>query len=223
MSGTFEAHTIAARMHGRYLIRSAEADGPAPLLVGFHGYAQTAEEHLDALLELRGLVDWHLVAIQGLHVFYRSRSGELGASWMTRSDRELAIVDNVRYVGEVLTEVKSRIEVAEPVVFLGFSQGTAMAYRAAAGAGHACQGLIALGGDAPTEIFRAELGGFPRVFIGRGTEDEWYDDAKLQRDFDLLNAAGIEAETCVFEGGHEFSAEFYQAAGRFLGELSAAD
>ena len=212
MTGTFEAHTIAARVHGRYLVRSADAEGPAPLLVGFHGYAQTAEENLDALLELRGLVSWHIVSIQGLHVFYRSRSGELGASWMTRSDRELAIVDNIRYV-------KSRIQVAEPVVFLGFSQGTAMAYRAAASAGHDCHGLIALGGDAPTEIFKGDLTGFPRVFIGRGTGDEWYDEGKLQRDFDLLSAAGVAVETCVFEGGHEFTPEFYQAAASFLGDL----
>ncbi len=219
MSGTFEAHTIAASVHGRYLIRSSAEEGPAPLLVGFHGYAETAEENLDALLELPGLAHWHIVAIQGLHPFYRSRSGDLGASWMTRLDRELAIEDNVRYVGEAVTRIKTQVEVAEPVVFLGFSQGTAMAYRAAAGSGHPSQGLIALGGDAPTEIFKGELDGFPRVLIGRGTEDEWYDEGKMQRDLDLLTAAGIEPATCVFEGGHEFTAEFYQAAGRFLNGL----
>lgn len=219
MSGTFEAHTIAASVHGRYLIRSAAEAGPAPLLVGFHGYGQTAEENLDALLELPGLVHWHIVAIQGLHPFYRSRNGEVGASWMTRLDRQLAIEDNVRYVGEVLSRVKSQIEVAEPVVFIGFSQGTAMAYRTAAGSSHTSQGLIALGGDAPTDIFKVDLAAFPPILIGRGTEDELYDQAKMERDLDLLSAAGIDVETCVFEGGHEFSADFYQAAGRFLNRL----
>lgn len=219
MSGTYEAHTIAARVHGRYLIRSATGEGAAPLLVGFHGYAQTAEENLDALLELPGLAHWHIVSIQGLHPFYRSRSGELGASWMTRLDRELAIADNVRYVGEALTRIQEQIEIFGPIAFLGFSQGTAMAYRAAAGSGHPGQGLIALGGDAPTEIFKNDLSDFPRVLIGRGSDDEWYDEGKMERDLELLGTAGIEAETCLFDGGHEFTAEFNQAASRFLNGL----
>jgi len=216
---TTETHTIEAGVHGRYLIRPAEAEGPAPLLVGFHGYAETAEENLDQLIELPGLVHWHIVSIQGLHPFYRSRLGDLGASWMTRLDRELAIADNIRYVSSVLTRVKEQLTVAEPLVFVGFSQGTAMAYRAAAGAGHPGQGLIALGGDVPTEILEQDLSGFPRVLIGRGTEDKWYDAGKMERDVDLLATAGIEAETSVFEGGHEWTGEFYRAAGQFLASL----
>ncbi len=219
MSGPFEVHAIETSIHGRYLIRKAEAEGPAPLLVGFHGYAQTAEEHLDALLEIPGLVHWHLVAIQGLHRFYRSRSGDLGASWMTRQDRELAIEDNARYVNAALTDVKKHLEVSAPVAFFGFSQGTAMAYRAAAVAGHPSQGLVALGGDVPSEVLKVDLDGFPRILIGRGKDDEWYDEGKMQRDLELLGAAGIEPESCVFEGGHEFTGEFCRVAGKFLNGL----
>jgi predicted esterase len=218
---TTEVHTIAASVHGRYLIRAADAEGAAPLLVGFHGYAETAEENLDQLLELRNLAHWHVVSIQGLHPFYRSRLGDLGASWMTRQDRELAIEDNTRYVGQVLARVKEQLEVGEPLVFVGFSQGTAMAYRAAAGSGHPAQGLIALGGDVPTEILERDLGGFPRVLIGRGTEDKWYDAGKMEHDVDLLGTADIVPETCVFEGGHEWTGEFYRAAGQFLASLEA--
>lgn len=216
---TFETHHVEARVHGRYLIRRGSEGEAAPLLVGFHGYAQTAEENLDSLLELPGLAHWHIVSIQGLHPFYRGRSGDLGASWMTRQDRELAIADNVRYVGDALTDVKSQLEIGGPVAFLGFSQGTAMTYRAAAGSGHVAQGLIALGGDVPTEILTGGLSEFPRVLIGRGTQDEWYDEGKMQRDLDLLDGAGVVAETCVFEGGHEFTGEFNRAAGRFLNAL----
>ncbi len=219
MGTTFEIHTLEARVHGRYLVRPAKAKGPAPLLVGFHGYGETAEDHLDALLELPGLGHWHIAAIQGLHPFYRSRSGDLGASWMTRQDRELAIADNIRYVGDALAQIKGQLEVTETLAFFGFSQGTAMAYRAAAGSGHPSRGLVALGGDAPAEIFKGGLDGFPRVLIGRGKEDEWYEESKMQRDLDLLTGAGVDARTCVYEGGHEFTAEFCQVAGRFLNKL----
>ncbi len=36
-------HTIAAATHGRYLVARADGPGPAPLLVGFHGYGEHAE------------------------------------------------------------------------------------------------------------------------------------------------------------------------------------
>ncbi len=219
MAGSFEVHHLEAQVHGRYLIRAADSEGSAPLLVGFHGYAQTAEEHLDALLELPGLVHWHLVAIQGLHPFYRARGAELGASWMTRQDRDLAIADNIRYVSAAIADAKRNLDVNETVALFGFSQGTAMAYRAAASSGHDFAGLVALGGDVPSEILAGGLDGFPRVLIGRGDEDTWYDANKLQRDLDLLEAAGVEPQSCLFQGGHEFTGEFNRAAGRFLNGL----
>ena len=217
---SYEVRHVETAVHGRLLVRPASGAGAAPLLVGFHGYAQSAEENLAALAGLPGIERWHVAAIQGLHPFYRNRDGEIGATWMTRQDRELAIADNVRYVGAALARSKEELEVAGPLVLVGFSQGTAMAYRAAALSGHRVDGLIALGGDVPAEIVERPLDGFPRVLIGRGTEDTWYDEAKMARDLELLGGAGVEVESCVFPGGHEWTAEFYRAAGEFLAGLA---
>ncbi len=219
MGEPYPFHTVEVPTHGRYLLRVAHATS-APLLVAFHGYAESAERHLDAVLEIPGISDWHVVAIQALNRFYRNRSGEVVASWMTRQDRELAIADNVHYVGAVLAEVEKELGVEAPRVALGFSQGTAMAYRAAAGTGVRFDGLVALAGDAPAEIFDGKLEGFPRVLIGRGREDDWYDASKMERDLDLLGARGVEVETCVFDGGHEWAVEFYAACATFLRSLT---
>ncbi len=218
MAEPYPFHTVEVPIHGRYLLRVAH-DERAPLLVGFHGYGESAERHLDAVLEIPGVSDWHVVAIQALSRFYRNRSGEVVASWMTRQDRELAIADNVRYVGAVLAQVEDELAVEAPRVALGFSQGTAMAYRAAAGSGTRFDGLVALAGDAPAEIFEGKLEGFPRVLIGRGREDDWYDGSKMERDLDLLRARGVEVETCVFDGAHEWTVEFYSACAKFLRSL----
>ena len=43
---TMTEHTIETRTHGRYLVAPAGAPD-APLLVGFHGYSETAEEELE--------------------------------------------------------------------------------------------------------------------------------------------------------------------------------
>ena len=68
-----------------------------------------------------------LVSIQGLHRFY-SRGGDVVASWMTKEDREQAIADNVDYVGKVLTTVADEFGITRPLIYVGFSQGVAMAF-----------------------------------------------------------------------------------------------
>jgi predicted esterase len=60
---------------------------------------------------------------------YKGRTDEVVASWMTRQDRETAISDNVAYVDAAVASVPR--EPQSPVVYAGFSQGTAMAFRAA--------------------------------------------------------------------------------------------
>jgi predicted esterase len=211
---------VPTTVHGHCELESPdEGAGPRPLLVGFHGYAETAERHLEALGGIPGIAGWRRCAVQALHPFYRGKTGEVVASWMTRFNRELAIAENVRYVAEVVTRVKNDFPTREPLAWVGFSQGTAMAYRAAAGAGHRGQVLIALGGDVPPELAEGDLTGFPHVLIGRGTTDPWYSEEKLETDVALLEGKGVTVEVCCFDGGHEWSDGFYRVAGKVLEDV----
>ncbi len=214
--------TIPTTVHGRYLVELPSGPGPYPLLAGFHGYGQNADIHLEQLRAIPGAGTWLLAAVQGLHPFYDRTNTRVLASWMTRLDRELAIADNIRYVAQVVEAIRHEHPVAPPLVFAGFSQGVAMAYRAAAAAGRACQGLIVLGGDVPPELADAPLEGFPPVLLGRGRRDEWYTETKCEADLTLLRGRGIAVETVVFDGGHEWGAPFVEAAGRFLIERRRA-
>src|SRR6267154_632555 len=74
---------------------------------------------------------WWIASIQALHPFYNSRTNEVIASWMTRQDRELAIADNVAYVDGVCDALERDFGPAQALVWCGYSQGVAMAYRAA--------------------------------------------------------------------------------------------
>jgi len=216
-----ELHHIATLVHGRYLVEVPPQLGEGttcPLLVGFHGYGETAEKHLNELRKIPGANQWILCAVQALHPFY-NRTGEVIAGWMTRQDRELAIEDNVRYVSGVVGELHRTLPVSDRLVFLGFSQGAAMAYRAAAGSGHRCHGVVVLGGDVPPELEQRDLEGFPPVLLGRGSSEEWYDAAKMEHDVELLRRKGVDIQPVVFEGGHEWTNEFRAAAGGFLREV----
>jgi predicted esterase len=198
--------TIETTVHGRYLY---EDRGPELLLAGFHGYAELAEANLAEMGKLPGIERWSLVAIQALHPFY-TRSGQLVASWMTRLDREHAIADNVAYVGRVLDALPG----PQHLVFLGFSQGAAMAARAAAYARRSA-GLIVLGGDIPPEIKDDPSIRLPPVLLARGVTDDWYTETKFKDDLRYLEAT-THVTPLVFEGGHEWTDAFRAAAGNFL-------
>ncbi len=220
-----EENWIAAITHGRYLIHRGESGEGAPLLVGFHGYGENAERHLEQLQRIEGAGEWLLCAVGALHPFYNTRTRDVIGSWMTRRGREQAIVDNVSYVSRVVAEVRRRFRPSSRLVFAGFSQGVAMAYRAAAGSGFRCHGLISLAGDVPPDV-AADWQGVPRsslppLLVGRGTEDPLYTGEMMDVDLEVLQQLGVEIETCVFDGGHDWTPDFYARAGDFLRRVRA--
>jgi predicted esterase len=212
--------TIAASTHGRYLIEPSASPGPAPLLVGFHGYAEGAEAQFGRLRAIPGADRWRIASIQGLNRFYQRRTNDVIAGWMTRQDRELAIGDNLAYVAAVIDEIGREWPAPPRVVFAGFSQGVAMTFRAAATA-RAVDGVIAVGGDVPPEIAPSALARIPAALICRGTRDEWYAAATFDNDVKRLREAGTGIEPLLYDGGHEWSIAVAQAAGRFLRERLA--
>jgi predicted esterase len=209
-----ETRVIVAQTHGRYLI-----EGPpgAPMLVGFHGYMENAALHMAILRQIANGRPWRLVSVQGLHRFYNRAHTVVIANWMTSEDRELAIADNIAYVKAVMEEARSAESAQRPLVFAGFSQGVAMAYRAAAFV-TPCDGLILLAGDVPPDVAPVAKS-LPRTLLGRGSRDEWYDDAKTHKDLETLRAAGVITEEFIFDGGHEWHEAMIARAGHFLDEV----
>ena len=196
-------HTIAATVHGRFVVRPGP---PERLLIGFHGFAETAEIHIEELLKIEGVDVWTVASVQALHPFYTGRSQQIVANWMTSQDRELAIADNIAYVRSVVESFHEQ----QKVVFAGFSQGVAMAYRAASDFKKAA-GLMVLGGDLPPDV----TSNIPPILLGRGVRDDWYNDEKFKKDLKFLQGA-TDVETCIFDGGHEWSDDFRTAAAKFL-------
>lgn len=209
---------IETTTHGRYLVQRPPSTR-GPLLVGCHGYAETAEVQLRRLHDVPGLDSWVVVSVQALHRFYHGRSREVGASWMTRQDRELAIADNLRYVAAVVDAVSGWQAPGTPLVFAGFSQGVAMGFRAACASSQPVGGVIALGGDVPPELEPDALRKVRRALVGRGERDDLYPAAQWEADCRRLRAAGVEVTPCVFAGAHEWMPAFSAAAGEFLRDL----
>lgn len=203
--------SIEAPTHGRVLVR--DVGSPRGLLVGFHGYAETAEVQMERLTAVPGTDGWTLAAAQGLNRFYRGTTRDVVAGWMTRQDREDAIRDNVTYVDNLIKVTRTG---SEPIVFAGFSQGVAMAFRAAVLGSARASGVVAVGGDIPPELLADSASCFPRVLLIRGATDDWYTAQKLDADMSALRARGEDPESFTHHGGHEWTGEVAMAAGDFL-------
>jgi predicted esterase len=207
---------VPAVVHGRILLEEGRGDDARALLVGFHGYGEGADEMIEPLHRVRGERGWSLAAIQALHPFYRRSDGGVVACWMTKLDRERAIVDNQLYVARAVESIRRELPAVERMAFLGFSQGVAMAYRAAGSSPFPIAALVALAGDVPPDLHGGERR-LPPVLKGRGSDDEWYDPAKLESDRAVLTELGVDHEVVEFDGGHEWGEPFVEAARDFLG------
>jgi predicted esterase len=216
-----QVHLVPAQTHGRVLAEAPPMPPPWPTLIGFHGYAENAATHLEALRRLDPTHRWLRVSAQGLHRFYGRREAVV-ASWMTREDRDTAIADNIAYA-DAVRGLAAALGGGAPVVLVGFSQGVAQAYRAAlaARAPHGpprdlgVHGIVALGGDVPPEV-APHAAALPPVLIGCGTRDTWYTEDKAARDRDVLHGAGVRCTVARFDGGHDWDEAFVTVARAWL-------
>jgi predicted esterase len=209
--------SVATTTHGRVLIRRPAS--PHGILAGFHGYLENAEIQLARLDSIPGAEHWLRISLQGLHRVYRGRSQDVVASWMTREDRETAIADNIAYATAAVALVAQ--DVPGPVVYVGFSQGGQMAFRAAVrGAGPAA-GVISIGADVPPELLADPAARFPPVMLARGADDAWYTAAIQDADATALRERGVAVEAIVYAGGHEWTGGTAAAAGRWLEAIAA--
>jgi predicted esterase len=227
-------HQIETPTSGRLVVRAPASTPAAGLFVGFHGYAESAETQLQRLSAVTELENWCLLSVQALNRFYRGRSEETVASWMTRQDRDVMIAVNIGYVDRAVDWVRkqfkppvaktakgdSPLTPAPALVYAGFSQGTAMAFRAAVRGRAAATGVIAVGGDVPPELLSDPDARFPATLLARGERDDWYTQAKLDADVEALTARGVRVTPYVFDGAHEWPSSMAPRIAEFVRSLT---
>jgi predicted esterase len=170
--------------------------------VAVHGYGQLAARFLRSL-EVLATPGRVIVAPEGLSRFYLDAGGgKVGASWMTREDREREIADYLGYLDQIRAELVPPV----PLTVLGFSQGVATAARWAVAAAPPPIRLVAWGGLLPEEIPAARFAPM-RVTYVVGESEEWAPPTAVEAQAVALRAVGVRTEVVRFEGGHEIRPE----------------
>lgn len=190
-----------------------------------HGYRQLAERFIHRFARLPGLESGRraVVAPEALSRFYVHDSGgehgpesRVGATWMTRADREAEIRDYVEYLDRVAAAVLDPAAsdgAGRRAVVLGFSQGSSTASRWAAYGGIRPAELILWGGGLAADLDMsraAEALDGVRVRLVAGSEDRWAGE-RVAESRRRLAEVGREADVLDYAGGHEIRGEVLAA------------
>ena len=210
-----EHHLSVTRTARYYTVggEGGDASETRELWLVCHGYGQLAARFLEPFVPLA--TPWRrIVAPEGLSRFYleRSRVGVnteagVGATWMTREDREHEIVDQIAYLDALL----DHLQPAGPgfrvrLRVLGFSQGVATVSRwLARGRRVRPDQVILWAGSFPADVDVSQLASRlagATVIFAVGTRDELASWVSADVEVGRFNAAGIDARLVTFDGGH---------------------
>ncbi len=212
-----EHHLAVTRTARYFTVGGSEGDADTnelrELWIVVHGYGQLAGKFLEPFVPLA--TPWRrIVAPEGLSRFYleRSRVGVntqagVGATWMTREDREHEIADQIVYLDALLDQLLP--EASEPHVrlrVLGFSQGVATVSRwLVRGRRVRANEVVFWAGSFPADVELSQLvdrlAGAPVVFAV-GARDELASWAAADVEVSRFSAVGIDARLVTFNGGH---------------------
>ena len=180
-----------------------------------HGYGQLAGEFIRYFSDLAS-DDQLVVAPEAMNRFYLvsvektpARDRPVGATWMTREDRESEIADYVEYLDALYDEVAARhVQNGARVHVVGFSQAAATAARWIEHGKSTLHRLILWGGLLPPDTKLAAdaeaLGGVPLVIVA-GTRDQYVTPEILDAEHTRLEMASVPHRVLTFDGGHVVS------------------
>ncbi|MEN7550587.1 alpha/beta hydrolase [Rapidithrix thailandica] len=177
----------------------------------FHGYGQMTE-HFIRRFDVLDLETNFLIAPQGLSRFYLDFTfKKVGASWMTREDRETDIHNQLHYLDAVLEYELQKCTHSTPSINLfGFSQGVATACRWAAFSQLPFRKMIIWAGIFPEDLSANHftyLPEKPEVTIVMGRQDPYYRKWPFEEHLLRVEQAVGKPEVAFFDGKHEVQRE----------------
>jgi predicted esterase len=211
-----ESHITVTRT-ARYYTLGAGVMAPRELWFVCHGYGQLAgyfARHFEPLDDGTRVI----VVPEALSRFYFGDSREprapdamVGATWMTREDREREIDDHVAYLDALYAEVRRhRGRAKARVTVLGFSQGVATVCRWLSRGSARADRLVLWSGRIPQDIFPLPEASPLRsvtLTVAVGSTDAYVTPLMAAEQEALLRGEKLAFEVRRFDGGHTMDAD----------------
>lgn len=174
-----------------------------------HGYGELSDYFIKKF-EILG--DNHfVVAPEGLNRFYLNGfSGRVGASWMTKLNREQDIANNILYLEQVYQQYQIR---QHTFYAFGFSQGTETLTRWLAHNNIAPKVMILWGNGLPNDLpaHCAQLWKETIIYVVVGNQDEFLTPTRLEEKLAILDQHQLSYQFISYEGTHKIYPEVLQS------------
>jgi predicted esterase len=174
-----------------------------------HGYGQLAGRFITSFAPIASEAR-AIVAPEALHRFYLDPASKpaaerrVGATWMTREDREQDIADYVAYLERLADEI-ARLAPRARITALGFSQGAATVSRWTVASERDLARMILWGSELPPDLdwvrARRRLASVVPWFV-LGDRDEFASPDRITRQESELDRHGIAHRVVRYAGGH---------------------
>ena len=210
-------HYLRVARTARYLTIGEPSKEITDVWFVCHGYGQLASDFIgefEVIAAPRRLI----VAPEALSRFYLSEGtgfhgpdSKIGATWMTRADRENEIADYVAYLDDLYDYVFTMCDrTRSRVTVLGFSQGGATANRWLTRGRAKADRLLMWGALLASDSDLNQAAAFFRnveLTIIYGTRDKYAEEGMMERYEKLLRESDIPYRLVTFDGGHRMDRE----------------
>ena len=172
-----------------------------------HGYGMLSEyfiKKFECILNEKTVV----IAPEGSNRFYLNNNySRVGASWMTKVDKEKDIEDNISFIETLYTKIVDDIGHNNfKLKTLGFSQGGATLVRWIMSNSIKVDSLILWGSDIPKDSLTNQnksRWSSINIKIVIGKKDEYISDENKKKVIDAVNAYGLSYKLIEYDGPHK--------------------
>jgi predicted esterase len=195
----------------RYFSRESDPKTVDNVWIMFHGYGQSAYHFLLNFKDFNPS-NSALIAPEGLSKYYlNGLDGRVGASWMTKENREMEIQDQLHLVDNLLGDLtqKGVLKEGTKLHLLGFSQGAAVACRWYQYTHRKVENLVLWGAGLPieTDAKMAQKYNECNTTIVLGSEDEFIKQERLVQYYQTLADLQFRHNVITYKGGHRMEKE----------------
>jgi predicted esterase len=197
-------HFIEVTKSARYFTWGQPGDHIKNVWYVLHGYGQLAENFISKFASI--VNDTVLVvAPEALHRYYtHGNSGKVGASWMTREERESDVQDYIKYLDKLCHQISASCKGAN-INILGFSQGAATAARWVGYGNVNAANIVFWGGLFPPDM-NWDVTGYKwkiqQVTVLIGDEDEYYKAQEFRSYYEPFLKRFKKAQFISYKGKH---------------------
>jgi predicted esterase len=197
-------HHIQTKKTARYFTLGNLNEETQHIWLVLHGYGMLAEYFLRNFNSIQHAHNY-VIAPEALSRFYLNQTtGRIGATWMTKEDREHEINDYLHYLDEILRTLP--LPTGCKIHVLGFSQGAATACRWAMHTSYPVKTLICWAGFFPPDMLwnaPRYLNEEMKTYLLYGTHDEYVNDEVKKEIEQAITKLPRKPNIIIFEGKHE--------------------